>query len=87
MQDRCAAESEENTKSGKGYGHDPLVCDPKKLSGYAGLAGIQKDVANKQNEIDVERQFYPMELPYIIALGIVLITGIPWSWYFLLADS
>jgi hypothetical protein len=84
LQDRCAAESEENTKSGKGYGHDPLVCDPKKLSGYAGLAGIQKDVANKQNEIDVERQFYSMELPYIIALGIVLITGIPWSWYFLL---
>ena len=84
LQDRCAAESEENTKSGKGYAHAPLVCDPKKLSGYAGLVGKQKDVADKQNEINVERQFYPMELPYIIALGIVVITGIPWSWYFLL---
>jgi hypothetical protein len=25
-----------------------------------------------------------MELPYLIALGIIVIAGLPWSWYFLL---
>ncbi len=80
---KCAAESEESTKSGKGWGHDPLVCDQKKLS-YAGLTGIQKDLSEKQKEIDVEHQYYPMELLYLIALGVFVIAGLPWSWYFLL---
>jgi hypothetical protein len=39
--------SEETAKSEKGYGHDPLVCDPKKLSGYTGLIGIQKGFVGK----------------------------------------
>jgi hypothetical protein len=86
LQAKCVAESEENTKSGKGYGHDPLVCDPTKLSSYsyAGstLVGIQKDLAEKQNEIAAEQKYYPMEMLYVIALGIVVIAGLPWSWYF-----
>ncbi len=86
LEAKCASESEESTKSGKGWGHDPLVCDPKTLSSYAGspLVGIQKDLSEKQKEIDVEHQYYPMELPYLIALGVVVIAGLPWSWYFLL---
>lgn len=68
VQAKCVAESEKTTKSGKGYGHDPLVCDPKKLS-YAGLAGIQKDLSEKQKEIDVEQRYYPMELPYLPVRG------------------
>jgi hypothetical protein len=84
LQGKCAAASEESVGSGSGYEHSPLICDPKKLSGYAGLGGVQRDMAEKQNEIDIERQYYPMELPYIIALAIVVIAGIPWSWYFLL---
>jgi hypothetical protein len=87
LQDKCAAESEESAKSGKGWGHAPLVCDPKNLSSYTGnpLVGIQRDLSKKQKEIAVEQQkYYPMELPYLIALGIVVIAGVPWAWYFLL---
>jgi len=83
LQAKCSAKSEEDAKSGKAYGHDPLVCDPKKLT-YAGLAGIQKDLSEKQKEIDVEQQYYPMVLPYLIALIVLVIAVLPWSWYFLM---
>jgi hypothetical protein len=85
LQAKCVAESEENTKSGTGWGHDPLVCEPKQLVSISShLGGIQKEMAAKQTAINDEQQYYPMELPYLIALGIVLIAGLPWSWYFLL---
>jgi hypothetical protein len=84
LQAKCVAESEENSKSGTGYGHDPLVCEPKQLASSSDLGGIQKEIAAKQTAINDERKYYPMELPYLIALGIVLIAALPWSWYFLL---
>jgi hypothetical protein len=85
LQAKCAAESEESTKSGTGWEHDPLLCDPKALASDSGhLAGIQKEIAAKQTSINDERQYNPMTLPYFVALGIVVITGLPWSWYFVL---
>jgi hypothetical protein len=82
---KCEAQSEENTKSGTGWGHAPLVCDPKELSRIASPLGvIQKEIAAQQIEINEKQQYYPMELPYLIALAIILIAGLPWSWYFLL---
>ena len=85
LQAKCITESRERPKSGKEpWAGDPLVCDPEKLFEYSGLVGIQKEIRKTQNELFVERQYYPTELPYLIAIGIFVIAGAPWSWYCLL---
>jgi hypothetical protein len=86
LQAKCVAESEKNTKSGTGWRHDPLVCDPKELANISSNPGngIRKEMAVKETALYNEQQYYPMQLPYLIALAIGLIAGLPWSWYFLL---
>ena len=75
---------------------DPLVCDPEQLASVSNasargrrdyripLAGTQKEIADKEAALNDEQQYHPMELPYLFALAIVLIAGLPWTWYFLL---
>ena len=77
-----------DTTPAPGWPNDPLypICDPKVLAieDLSHSTSIQKEMALKQNEIYNEQQSHPTKLPYFIALFIVLISGIPWSWYFLL---
>jgi hypothetical protein len=85
LRTQCAAQSQETAKVGSSWGHDQLVCDPAILSSVSGsLVGIQKKISEAQVQIDLERQYHPMELPYFISIGILLASAVPWAWYFLL---
>jgi hypothetical protein len=82
LQAQCVAESEENKAKFPGSPRGaPLVCDPKDVLSDV---GIQKKLGEAQRAVDTENQNRSLKWPYILSVIIVIISLLPWSWYFLL---
>ncbi len=60
-------------------------CDPAILAtSNTDLVGVQKELANAEEKLDVEMRRRPREWPYIVATLTLGFSLIPWVWYFFL---
>jgi hypothetical protein len=85
IQARCVAEGDSRKQSGQWWASLPLVCDPSSLTNFAiPLAGLQKDLAAAERQLDVEEYRQPREWPFILAVLIAGCSAVPWIWYFIL---
>ena len=62
-----------------------MLCDPAILAtSNTGLVGVQKELADAEEKLDVEMHRRPREWPYTIATLTFGFSLIPWGWYFFL---
>lgn len=78
---KCVAESARESKAGTLKFE--LVCDPKDLSRSRSdknpLVGVQAELAKVQGQLSDSGEW-----PLLIALFVVVVSALPWAWYFLL---
>ena len=66
-------------KDKDGWESAPLVCNPEDLSIFESQVGIQAKIVDTQRH--GEKWF---EQAMLVAIGVAILSGIPWAWYFLL---
>lgn len=56
-----------------------LLCDVESLVGLEQSVGIQSRLAAAKREVSDSERW-----PYVVAAGVLVFSGVPWAWYFLL---
>lgn len=78
LEAECVEEDKRENKLKPGESGWMTICDAESL-GLEGYVGIQARLAAAKREVSDSERW-----PYVLAAGVLVFSGVPWAWYFLL---
>ena len=80
LEAECVEEDKRENKLEPGERGWRNICDAEQLARFSeALVGSQARLAAAKREVSASERW-----PYVLAAGVLVFSGVPWAWYFLL---